>query len=313
MESTVAGRSAPESPTNLRGRRWFSTLKRTVVAFREDNLTDWAASLTYYSVLSIFPALIALVSILGLISESATGSLVDSITTLTPSTAGEIIESSVDDITASQGSAGLALVLGFAGALWAASGYVGGFTRASNTIYGVEEGRPFWKLKPFQILLTVVMVLLLALCGIAVVVTGPVAEEIGGLVGLGDAAVTIWDVAKWPVIALVVVTIFAMLYWAAPNIKQPKFRWITPGGILAVVLWLIASGAFAFYVANFSSYNATYGTLAGVVIFLVWLWITNLAVLLGAEFNAELERQRELEAGVPEDETIALEPRIPPS
>jgi len=312
MESTVAGKSAPESPTELRGRRWFSTLKQTVVAFRDDNLTDWAAALTYYAVLAVFPALIALISILGLIGESATDDLVENLTALTPTTADAIIENSIRNITESQGSAGIALVLGFAGALWAASGYVGGFSRASNAIYGVEEGRPFWKLKPFQILVTTVMIVLLALCAIAVVVTGPVAEEIGELVGLENTALTVWDIAKWPVIALVVVTMFAVLYWTAPNVQQPKFRWITPGGVLAVLLWLIASGAFALYVANFSSYNATYGTLAGVVIFLVWLWLTNLAVLLGAEFNAELERQRELEAGVPEDDTIALEPRTPP-
>ena len=311
MESSVAGRPAPESPTKIPGRGWWSVLKRTASEFRDDNLTDWAAALTYYGVLAMFPALIALVSILGLVGESATQPLIDNLTALTPSTAGDIIEDAIENMTSSRGAAGLALAIGIAAALWSASGYVGGFSRASNAIYEVEEGRPFWKLKPIQIALTAVLIVLLALCSIAVLITGPVAEEVGKLLGLEDAAVTAWDIAKWPGIALVVITIFAVLYWAAPNVRQPKFRWITPGGVLAVALWLAASGLFALYVSNFSSYNATYGTLAGVIIFLVWMWITNVAILLGAELNAELERQRELEAGVPEHETIALPPRQP--
>ena len=302
----------PDSPTGLRRRRWPRVLKRTVTGFRDDGLTDWAAALTYYSVLSIFPALIALVSILGLVSDSATSSLTDSLTTLMPGTGADIVNGAIDDITASGGAAGLGLILGLAGALWTASGYTGAFARASNAIYDVEEGRPFWKLKPIQITITAVMVLMLAVCGLAVVLTGPVAEEIGGLIGMGDTAVDIWDIAKWPVIALVVATMLAVLYWAAPNVRQPGFRWISPGSVLAVAMWLIASGAFAFFVANFSSYNATYGALAGVVVFLVWLWITNIAVLLGAEFNSELERARELQGGVAEDDTLALEHRDEP-
>jgi membrane protein len=311
MESSAAGRPAPESPTKIPRRGWWSVLKRTASEFRDDNLTDWAAALTYYGILAMFPALIALVSILGLVGESATQPLIDNLTALTPSTAGDIIEDAIENLTSSRGAAGLALAIGIAAALWSASGYVGGFSRASNAIYEVEEGRPFWKLKPIQIVLTAVLIVLLALCSIAVLITGPVAEEVGKLLGLEDAAVTAWDIAKWPGIALVVITMFAVLYWAAPNVRQPKFRWITPGGVLAVALWLAASGLFALYVSNFSSYNATYGTLAGVIIFLVWLWITNVAILLGAELNAELERQRELEAGVPEHETIALPPRQP--
>jgi membrane protein len=311
MGATLAG-ARPEKPTEIRRRGWWSTLKRTVSEFRDDNLTDWAAALTYYGVLAMFPALIALVSILGLVGESATQPLIDNLTALAPSTARDLFQSSIENITASEGAAGLALLIGIAGALWSASGYVGGFSRASNTIYEVDEGRPFWKLKPIQIAITAGMIVLLALCGLAVIVTGPVAEEVGKLVGLEDTAVAVWDVAKWPVIAVIVITMFAVLYWAAPNVKQPAFRWITPGGILAVVLWLVASGLFALYVANFSSYNATYGALAGVIVFLIWLWLTNVAILLGAEFNSELERERELQAGVPEHETIALEPRQQP-
>jgi len=311
-EPTHDGRAGPKGPTGLRRGRWFSVLRRTVSAARVDGLTDWAATLTFYAVLSIFPALIALVSILGLVSDSAASSLTDSLTSLMPGTGSDIVTGAIDDITASGGAAGLALILGLAGALWTASGYTGAFTRASNDIYDVEEGRPFWKLKPIQIATTAVMVLMLAACGLAVVITGPVAEEIGSLIGMGDVAVDIWDIAKWPVIALVVATLLATLYWAAPNVRQPGFRWITPGSVLAVALWLIASGAFAFFVANFSSYNATYGALAGVVVFLIWLWLTNIAVLLGAEFNAELERQRELQGGVAEDDTLSLEHREEP-
>ncbi len=310
-EGSTRDAEAPDDPTDLHRTSWKATLKRTVKEFQNDNLTDWAAALTYYAVLAIFPALIALISILGLVGDSATQALLDNLTKLTPGTANQVITDTIENITASESAAGLGLVLGIAGALFSASGYVGGFSRASNAIYEVEEGRPFWKLRPIQIAITTVMITLLAICALAVVVSGPVAEQVGNLVGAGDAAVTAWEIAKWPVIALVVTVLFAILYWASPNVKHPAFKWITPGGILAVVLWVIASALFALYVANFSSYNATYGSIAGVIVFLVWLWITNLAILLGAELNAELERSRELEAGVPIEQTIALAPRDP--
>ncbi|MDQ3759955.1 MAG: YihY/virulence factor BrkB family protein, partial [Actinomycetota bacterium] len=228
-----------------------------------------------------------------------------------PGPAQEIATNTIETISESQSSAGFALILGLAGAIYSASGYVGAFSRASNAIWEVEEGRPFWKLKPWQILITTAMLLMLSVCALAVFVTGPVAEEVGNVIGAGDVALTVWAIAKWPVIALVVAMLFAFLYWSAPNVEQPKFRWITPGGILAVVVWLAASGLFALYVATFASYNATYGALAGVVVFLVWLWITNIAMLLGAELNAEVERGRELEAGIPMKDTIALPPREP--
>jgi membrane protein len=303
---------APDKPTDLSKRSWKDTLKRTVKEFQDDNLTDWAAALTYYGVLAIFPALIALVSIIGLVGSSASDPLLENLTSLAPGPAREIATNAIETISQSQGSAGIAFIVGLAGALYSASGYVGAFSRASNAIWEIEEGRPFWKLKPWQILFTAVLILMLAACAIAVFVTGPVAEEVGNVIGAGDAAVMAWDIAKWPVIALIVPMMFAVLYWAAPNVKQPEFRWITPGGILAVLLWLAASGLFALYVAMFASYNATYGALAGVIVFLVWLWITNIAILLGAELNAEVERGRELEAGVPLEETIALPPREAP-
>jgi len=301
-----------DAPTDLKRRSWWETLKRTISEFRDDNLTDWAAALTYYAVLAIFPALIALVSILGLAGPSATDPLIDNLTKLTPGPANDIVTNAVNEITHSQGTAGIAFVLGLLGALWSASGYVGAFSRASNAIYEVDEGRAFWKLRPQQIGITFVLIILLAATALAVVISGPLAEQVGNVIGAGDTAVTVWEIAKWPVIAGVVITLFAILYFAAPNVRQPGFRWITPGGMAALVLWLLASLAFALYVANFSSYNATYGSIAGVIVFLVWLWISNLALLFGAELNAELERSRELEAGVPEERTIALEPREEP-
>jgi len=302
----------PESPPDIGGHGWFAILKRTFREFKADNLTDWAAALTYYGILALFPAIIVLVSILGLVGQSATQPLLDNVSTLAPGPAKDIVTGAIQQVGGSRGSAGFAFVIGLATALWSASSYVGAFSRASNAIYEVEEGRPFWKLRPVQLAVTTVMILLLAACAIAVVVTGPLAQRVGDIVGLGSTAVTAWDIAKWPVIAFVVVTMFAILYYASPNVKQPGFKWITPGGIFALVLWIVTSALFAFYVANFSSYNKTYGALAGVVAFLVWLWISNIAILFGAEMNAEVERQRELEKGVPEERTLALEPRDEP-
>jgi membrane protein len=302
----------PDEPTDLQGRRWWAILKRTVRAFLDDNLTDWAAALTYYAVLAVFPTLLALVSIVGLVGESATQPLLENVAELAPGPAGEILSGALREL-ASSSAAGVGLLVGVVGALWSASGYVSAFSRASNAIYEVEEGRPFWKLRPLQVGITLVMILLVALCAIAVVLTGPLAEQIGDVIGAGETAVTVWDIAKWPVIALLVLTLISVLYYATPNVKPVGFRWITPGGALALVLWILASAGFAFYISNFGSYNATYGSIAGIIIFLVWLWITNVAILLGAELDAELERERELAAGIPEEETIALEPRQAPS
>jgi membrane protein len=303
----------PRNPTQLKARTWWGVLKRTVSEFRADHLTDWAAALTYYAILSIFPALIVLVSILGLAGDSATNAVLDNISELGPGPAQDIISGAIKQIAASQGTAGVAFALGLVAALWSASGYVGAFSRASNVIYETEEGRPFWKLRPLQIGMTLVLLLLVALSAIAVVISGPLASEVGKLFGIEGTAVTVFNIVKWPVIVLVVITMLAILYYGAPNVRHPGFRWITPGGILAVVLWILASIGFAFYVANFGSYNKTYGSLAGVIVFLVWLWISNVAVLLGAQMNSELERGRELESGVPEEHTIAMEPRSPAS
>jgi membrane protein len=311
--STAASR-APETPTDVPKRSWLQTLRRTIKEFKDDDLTDWAAALTYYAVLSLFPALIALVSIVGLVGDPATVTrvLLDIVSKLSP-TAVDSMRRPIEEITSNRGGAGLALIVGLAAALWSASNYVGGFIRADNAIYEVEEGRPFWKLRPLQIVVTLVLVLLVAIVALALVVSGPVAQAVGEAVGLGDTAITVWNIAKWPVLLLFVLLLIAILYHASPNVKLPGFRWITPGSVLAVVAWIVASALFAIYVSNFGSYDKTYGSLAGVIVFLLWLWITNIAILLGAELNAELERSREIEAGVPgADREIQLEPRSEP-
>jgi membrane protein len=301
--------AGPDDPTDLPRESWVATLKRTAREFSDDNLTDRAAALTYYGVLSLFPAIIALVSILGLVVPPATiiRVLTDTISQLGPSSAVNTFKGPVEQIANSQRTAGILLVVGLAGALWSASGYVGAFMRAANAIYKREEARGFLRLRPLQLLVTLVLILMAALVVVALIVSGPLAGAIGKAIGIGSTAVTVWNIAKWPVMLVVVTVMLAILYYFAPNAKQPKFKWITPGSVVAVVLWVIASALFALYVANFGSYNKTYGALGGVVVFLVWMWIANLAVLFGAELNAEVERGRELAAGVPgADEDIQL-------
>jgi membrane protein len=298
-----------DGPTDLSKRSWWGVLKRTAKEFQDDNLTDWAAALTYYGVLSIFPALIALVSVLGLIGPSATQPLLDNLNTLAPGPARDIFTNAIKNIQHARGSSGVLFVIGILLAIWSASSYIGAFMRASNAIYEVEEGRSFIDKRAVQLVVTVVLLLMVGVSAFAVVLTGGAARQVGNLLGVGHTAVQIWDIVKWPVVVLIVSLMFSLLYWASPNVKQPGFRWITPGGVVAVVAWGIASAAFALYVANFSSYNKTYGALGGVVAFLVWLWLSNLVLLFGAELNAELERGRELEEGLPAQDEILLEPR----
>ena len=251
-----------------------------------------------------------LVSVLGLIGTSATQPLLDNLGSVAPGPAKDIFTDAIKNLQGSSGASGVFFVIGLLGAIWAASGYVSAFMRASNAIYDIEEGRPIWKTLPVRVGLTVLLMVLTAISAVAVTLSGGLAQEVGGLVGVGDTAVQVWNIAKWPVLILFVSFMFAVLYWAAPNVKQPGFKWLSPGSVLAVIGWIIASVAFAFYVANFGSYNKTYGALAGPVIFLVWLWISNIMILLGAEFNAELERGRRIEEGMrPEDQEPFAEPR----
>lgn len=305
-EAAEAQKRGPESPTELRKPNWWGVLKRTVKQFQSDNLGDWAAALTYYGVLSIFPGLLALVSSLGFLGKSATNMVINTLMQFMPSTAKPLIEPAVKNLQ--NAPTGLLAVIGIIGALWSASGYVGAFMRASNAIYDVPEGRPFWKTLPLRVGLTIMIGVLLVISTVIVVFTGKLATVVGNALHLGQTAVTVWSIVKWPVLLVLVSLAFALLYYLAPNAKQTGFRWITPGGMLAVVLWVVASGLFGLYVANFSSYNKTYGTLGGVIAALVWFWISNIAILLGAEFDAELERARAIQGGMrPEDQ----EPYLP--
>jgi membrane protein len=300
----------PEGPTDLGRRSWWATVKRSVREFQDDNLTDWAAALTYYGVLSIFPALIVLVSLLGLIGTSVTDPLLDNLGSVAPGPAQDILTSAIENLQGNQGASGVFFVIGLLGAVWAASGYVGAFMRASNGIYDIDEGRPIWKTLPTRVGLTVLLMVLTGISAVGVTLSGGLAREVGDLAGVGETAVSVWNLAKWPVLLLFVSFMFAVLYWAAPNVKQAGFRWLSPGGLLAVIGWLISSLAFAFWVSNFGSYNETYGALAGPVIFLVWLWVSNLMILFGAEFNAELQRSRAIEGGMrPPDKEPYVEPR----
>lgn len=305
--------NAPDSPAELPARHWRETLKRTIAEFREDNLRDWAAALTYYAVLSIFPALIVFVAIVGLVGQDpeTVDAIAEIVAEVTSQSTADSVRGTVESVIHAKGGAGALLGIGLLAAVWTASGYIGAFMRATNAIYEVREGRPFWKLRPLQIAMTLIAVLAVALVAVALVVTGPLARAIGDQVGLGDTAVTVWSIAKWPVMLVVVSLLFAGLYYLAPNVRQPRFRWITPGGVVAVLIWVIASAGFAAYVSNFGSYNKTYGSLGAAVTFLVWLWITNLALLFGAELDAELERTRELAAGRAAEEQILLPPREP--
>ena len=297
----------PEGPTDLKKPSVKYVLRKTLREFSEDQCTDQAAALTYYAVLAVFPAALALLSLLGVVGQ-ATRAVDTVLEVLRPLVAADTLstfEPVLRSMATSQG-ASFTLVIGLAGALWSASGYVGAFGRAMNRVYEIDEGRPFWKLRPLMILITLIAVTLSALVLVMLVVSGPVAEAIGNVIGLGSLAVTVWQFAKWPVLLVLVMLVVAMLYYATPNVKQPKFRWISVGAGIAIVIWVIASVAFAFYVANFGNYNKTYGSLAGVIVALLWLWITNLALLLGAEIDSELERGRELQAGIPAEKELQL-------
>ena len=306
-----ARNKALEHRAELSARRSGAVLKRTLREFQRDNLTDWAAALTYYGVMSLFPMVLVLVALLGLVGQypQTSDAVLRIIDKIGPSSAVDTFRQPIQGIVRSKGGAGALVGVGVLASLWSASGYVGAFMRACNAIYEVEEGRPFWKLRPLQVAVTLVLLVLITATAIAIVVTGPVARAVGNEIGMGGAAVTVFNVVKWPVIVLVLLTIIGLLYYAAPNVRQPGIPWITPGGVLALVVWALASAGLAFYAAKFGSYQKTYGTLGGVILFLVWLWVSNLALLLGAELNAELERGRELDAGLPADRGIQLPPR----
>jgi membrane protein len=311
-DDRISGRRADYAPTGAAAQHGaFATLKRTLKEFSEDNLTDWAAALTYYGVLALFPALLALLSIVSLMADPKT--ITDALTAVVPADARQTIEPVVEEIAGRTAPAGFGLVLGLVGAIWSASGYVGAFTRAANVVYETPEGRKVWKLKPLQLLVTLVGVLFAVVIVSALVLSGPVVEAVGDAMGLGSTATTVWNIAKWPLIVVLVALMIAVLYYSTPNVRLRGFKWVSPGAGVALLVWAVASALFAFYVANFSSYNKTYGALAGVIIFLVWFWLTNVALLLGIELDAEIERSTEIREGVPRAEKeIQLDAREDP-
>jgi membrane protein len=298
----------------LSGRAWLASLKRTIAEFKDDNLLDWAAALTFFALLSLFPALLVMVALLGLfgqypetidsMAEILTGAGVAKETV-------DSIRSPVDDVVRQTGGAGALLGIGLLGAIWSASGYVGAFRRASNAVYEIDEGRPYWKLRPLQIALTIAAVLSISLIAFSVALTGAVAESAGDVLGIGDAAVTAWNIAKWPVLLVIASLIVAVLYWATPNVKQ-QFHLISPGSVLALLIWIVATLGFSLYLSSIGAYDRTYGTLGGLIALLVWMWLSNIALLFGAELNSEVERSRQLRAGLPAHERLQLEPRAEP-
>jgi len=297
----------PDDLTDLTKRSWFYVLRQTVRGFSADACTDLAAALTYYSVLAIFPGLLAVLSILGLgnAGSDSVQTILDILKPFVDSSTLDSVRKPLEDLASSQ-AAGYAFFLGLAGALWSASGYIGAFGRAMNRVYGVQEGRPIWKLRPLQLLITIITVVLCVVALVILLVSGPVARSVGQALHIGNTAVDVWNIAKWPALAVVVIVVVALLYYLTPNVRQPRFRWVSAGAFVAILIWVVVSVGFAFYVSNFSSYNKTYGSLAGVIVALLWLWLTNLALLFGAELDAELERGRELQAGLPAEDEIQL-------
>ena len=296
-----ARENAPNDPTDLSGGSWRDAAKRTLREYKDDDLQDRAAALTYFGIQSIFPGLLVLVSLLGLVGHSVTQSLIKNVGKVAPTSVRSIISDNVTRLQANHTASGIVGIVALALALWSASNYVAAFMRASNAIYDVPEGRPIWKTAPIRLGVTIVTMVLLVAAAVIVVVTGGLAQKAGNALGVGSVAVTVWDIAKWPVLLVIIGLILAILFWASPNAKH-GFQWVSPGGFIAVILWLIASALFALYVANFSHYNKIYGSLAGVIVFLIWMWISNVAILFGAEFNAELERGRAVAGGHPIEE-----------
>jgi membrane protein len=291
----------PKGPTQIGKPGLIATVKRAVGQFKHDDITDRAAALTYFGVLAIFPGMLVLVSILGMLGQSAQQTILSNINGIAPGGVKTFLSGVIQQVQGRAGAASAAAIVGILIALWSASGYIAAFMRAMNAIYDVDEGRPIWKTAPIRVGVTLITVIVLVVSAVMVAVTGPIASRVGQALGIGDTGVLIWNIAKWPVLIVIISLLLSLLYWASPNVKQPGSKWITPGGLVAVVVWIVASALFGLYVSFSGSYNKTYGSLATVIVFLVWLWITNIAILLGAEVNAEMQHQRLIEAGLPED------------
>lgn len=311
------GTRVPRRMRQLSWRTWRGVLVRSVQNFVNDNCSDWAAALTYYGVLAVFPSAIVIVALVGLVSSGE--QTVDTIVELANQVgAGSVLRDDEDGVVGvirtvvlDQSNPKLLLSFGLLGALWSASGFIGAFTRASNAVYGVDEGRSVWKLRPLQIGLAAITLVLLAVVALGLIVSGPVTDAVGDLINAGGLARTVWSVAKWPVLAMIMMSLLSLLFWIAPNVRQPRFRWLTPGGAVALVSWAVASFGFGLYVTNFSSYDTTYGSLGAAIAFLVWLYLSNSALMLGVQINAEVQRGRQLQAGDQDPEEPVLPPRKP--
>ncbi|MEW1808460.1 YihY/virulence factor BrkB family protein [Pseudarthrobacter sp. NPDC080039] len=299
----------PEAPPQLRKQFWSYGIKRTIREFSKDQCPDLAAALTYHAVLSVFPALLILVSLLGLIGrgDETASALLSVVQKVAPGSV-DFIKAPVQQLTHAP-SAGFALIAGIVVALGSASGYVGAFGRAMNRIYEIDEGRPVWKLRPTMIAVTLVAVILVALMAVMLIVSGPIAEAAGQALGIGDAGLLVWNIAKWPIIIGLLMVVIAILYYVTPNVKQPKFRWISMGSFVSLVVFALISVVFGLYIANFSNYEKTYGTIGGGIVLLLWVWILNMSLLFGAELDSEVERARELQGGIETEESIQLPPR----
>ncbi|MFC7465369.1 YhjD/YihY/BrkB family envelope integrity protein [Brachybacterium sp. GCM10030252] len=300
----------PDTPADVTAPSWRYVLRTTMREYSADGCSDLAAGLTYRTVLSIFPALIALVSLLSLVgqSESTVTAVLDQAQGIVPPDMWQTVRPALESILTAP-AAGIGLIIGLLTALWSASSYTKAFARAMNTIHDVPEGRGAIKLNLQMYLLTALFLLLGAVGLLIVVLSGPVAEAVGSAIGLGSVAITVWSIAKWVVLAAVVVFTIALLYYATPNVQQPKFRWVSMGALLAIIVAVLASVGFFLYVSNFGNYNATYGALAGVIVLLLWIYIINSILLFGAEVDSEIERGRELQAGIPAEEELQLPPR----
>ncbi|MFI6067757.1 YihY/virulence factor BrkB family protein [Micromonospora sp. NPDC051227] len=318
--TTLDGTPRPGVPRRMRQlswRTWRGVLVRSVQGFVNDNCSDWAAALTYYGVLALFPSAIVVVALVGLVSDGER--TLDTVADLANQVgAGSVLTNDeggvvgvIRTVVLDQSNPKLLLSFGLLGALWSASGFIGAFTRASNAVYGVTEGRPVWKLRPLQIGLAAISLVLLAVVAFALIVSGPVTDAVGDLINAGGLARTVWSVAKWPVLAMIMMALLSLLFWIAPNVRQPRFRWLTPGGAVALISWAAASFGFGLYVANFASYNTTYGSLGAAIAFLVWLYLSNSALMLGVQINAEVQRGRQLQAGDRDPEEPVLPPRKP--
>ncbi|MET7375432.1 YihY/virulence factor BrkB family protein [Micromonospora arida] len=311
------GTGVPRRMRQLSWRTWRGVLVRSVQNFVNDNCSDWAAALTYYGVLALFPSAIVVVALVGLVSDGER--TLDTVVDLANQVgAGAVLSDDeggvlkvIRSVVLEQSNPKLLLSFGLLGALWSASGFIGAFTRASNAVYGVTEGRPVWRLRPLQIGLAAITLVLLAVVALGLIVSGPVTDAVGDLINAGGLARTTWRVAKWPVLAMIMMVLLSMLFWIAPNVRQPRFRWLTPGGAVALISWAAASFGFGLYVANFGSYNTTYGSLGAAIAFLVWLYLSNSALMLGVQINSEVQRGRQLQAGDPDPDEPVLPPRKP--